>query len=169
MEHLISLCLGVLGRILGTEIEAWAPIVSKRLIDRAIQRLPELERERFREEWFAHLEECPGSLSKLLHALGCVRGAGEIYVFPRIKLNRENSTSAKETGAIILFVKIVQNILSIKPSSEEDAKAELKALKRKLDALELEISSLQHTIGRPPFTYILSRLNSVIYTFVKHR
>ncbi|TGQ32382.1 hypothetical protein [Mesorhizobium sp. M00.F.Ca.ET.216.01.1.1] len=41
------------------------------LIRTAAGRLAREERERFREEWMAHLDECYGKLAMLRHALGC--------------------------------------------------------------------------------------------------
>ncbi len=75
MEHLTGLALGILGKLIGTEIEAWVPVIARRLIERAILQLPAPQQERFREEWFSHLEECPGNLGKLTHSIGCVYGA----------------------------------------------------------------------------------------------
>lgn len=37
---------------------------------RAVEKLPDVEQERFSEEWRAHLDEVPGDLGKLLTALG---------------------------------------------------------------------------------------------------
>lgn len=75
MEYLMSLFLGVMAKLLGNEIEAWIPVVSERIIEGAIRKLPENQQERLREEWRAHLEECPGHFAKLWHAIGCLRGA----------------------------------------------------------------------------------------------
>lgn len=43
---------------------------SKWLVEQATKRLLSPERERYREEWLADLEEQPGIFSKLLHAIG---------------------------------------------------------------------------------------------------
>jgi hypothetical protein len=48
------------------------------LVDRIASRIPDLERDRYREEWHAHIDECPGSLGKLWHVAGCARAAGLI-------------------------------------------------------------------------------------------
>jgi hypothetical protein len=46
------------------EIQDWMPLLARRIIDRAVSHLPEHEQERYREEWYAHLDECPGTASK---------------------------------------------------------------------------------------------------------
>jgi hypothetical protein len=72
MEYLVGLILGIVGKIVNNEIEAWAPLISKRIIEKAVRCLPQYEQERFREEWLAHLDECPSSVSRLWHAIGCI-------------------------------------------------------------------------------------------------
>jgi hypothetical protein len=42
------------------------------LVSVSVLRLPDCERDRFREEWLAHLNEVDGAFGKLRHALGCV-------------------------------------------------------------------------------------------------
>lgn len=59
-------------KLLLSEIEAWLPRLACFLIARAVVRLPELERERHREEWLADSNQFPGKLAKLWHALGCL-------------------------------------------------------------------------------------------------
>ena len=54
-----------------TELQDWLPTIARRLVDRAVARLPESERGRYYEEWHAHLSDCPGKLSKICHAIGC--------------------------------------------------------------------------------------------------
>jgi hypothetical protein len=70
--------LGFLGAIMlglvKDEISAWLPRLARWCVCRAADRMP--DRERSREEWLAHLEECPGKLGQLIHAFG-VLGMGE--------------------------------------------------------------------------------------------
>jgi hypothetical protein len=42
-----------------------------RLICSAAKKLPACDCARYREEWLAHLNECPGTVAKLLHATEC--------------------------------------------------------------------------------------------------
>jgi hypothetical protein len=53
------------------EAEDWLPVCSRNIIARAAERLPESQRNRYREEWLAHADELPGPLGKLIHSLGC--------------------------------------------------------------------------------------------------
>lgn len=78
MEHLIDLALAILARLLGAELEVWIPVLSERLIEYAVRRLSDPDRHRYREEWNAHLDECPSMGAKFVHAVGCFIGAGRI-------------------------------------------------------------------------------------------
>ncbi len=88
MELLSSLIMAVLGKFLGTEIEAWVPALAQRLLAKAVQRLPESARERYAEEWAAHLNESPGNLIKILHAIGCLRSAKAIIAASNLAEDR---------------------------------------------------------------------------------
>jgi hypothetical protein len=58
--------------------------VCRRLIDRIVVWLPEQGRERFREEWQAHLDELDSSVGKTSHVVGCA--------FSLVLLSRELRT-----------------------------------------------------------------------------
>jgi hypothetical protein len=73
--YLIDIALGTCGSLLAAEIWSHADPLSRRLIRRAVLRVPEQERARREEEWLAHLEETPGAFRKLFHAIGCWSGA----------------------------------------------------------------------------------------------
>lgn len=60
---------------LADEFKAWMPWIVRRLIQRAVGRLPENQRERFEEEWQSHLDEVPGEIGKLCVALGFLSAA----------------------------------------------------------------------------------------------
>jgi hypothetical protein len=78
VEILIEFLVSMASKLFAAEIGANAPRWSGRLIEHAVGRLPEQERTRYREEWFAHLDETPGALGKLKHALGCVFAARKV-------------------------------------------------------------------------------------------
>jgi hypothetical protein len=67
MEILVSIAvtLGV------TELYAWLPIVGDKLLERAIQRLPETYQERCREDWKANLDSLPNTFIRFIHACSC--------------------------------------------------------------------------------------------------
>ena len=75
MELLIGLVLAVLAALIVEEIHANSTSVARWLILRAVRRLPEQERERFHEEWTAHLNDAETVFRKLWHAIGCVCAA----------------------------------------------------------------------------------------------
>jgi len=65
-----ALAVGVFGRLLGEDLRSWVQWAPSRLLERALRKLPENERERFREEFHADLASWPGDISKLLRAIG---------------------------------------------------------------------------------------------------
>ncbi len=67
---ILSVLIAVACNMLASELYDRAASFAHYLIDRAANRLPSHARERYREEWLAHLNDCPGKLSKLWHALG---------------------------------------------------------------------------------------------------
>ncbi len=70
----IVIVIGILGtalsRQLTDECKAWTPWLIKYFINRAINKLHEEERDRFAEEWLAHVNELPGEVGKIIAALG---------------------------------------------------------------------------------------------------
>lgn len=72
---IFAFVVGVAGNLIANEIYDRAPSIAIWLVDRAASRLPDSERVRYSEEWRAHLEECPGKLGQLCHAISCLLGA----------------------------------------------------------------------------------------------
>jgi hypothetical protein len=78
--HLIAVVLsfigaaiiGVIGHVIAHDFCERAPTLARWLISFATKRLPPANRERYTEEWAAHLAECEGVLAKLGHAIGCL-------------------------------------------------------------------------------------------------
>jgi hypothetical protein len=88
--------LGALAvKLIIAEAQDWIPTLARRLIDHAAGQLPKSEQVRFREEWYSHLDECPGKLSKLWHAIGCAYGARAIAFVvseaPRAQPNQQRT------------------------------------------------------------------------------
>ena len=68
---MIGLAAGsILGNIIASEIYDTAPAAARWLIQRAVARLPEDERNRYQEEWLSHINEYSGNLTKIYHAIG---------------------------------------------------------------------------------------------------
>jgi hypothetical protein len=78
--------LGVAGAILilvtargvGDDVKEWLPWITQRLVERAVSQVPEKERDRFEEEWWAHINELPGNLAKVYAAWGCLSASKAI-------------------------------------------------------------------------------------------
>jgi hypothetical protein len=93
MGYLIDIAAGAASRIIAGEIGAHIEPFARWNIIKAAERLPVESRDRFREEWLAHLDETPGTLRKLWHAAGCRWGAikvGEVLQQQRIRLVTED-------------------------------------------------------------------------------
>lgn len=67
-----------LSRVVTDEFKAWIPWIIQRVIRRAIVHLPLVQRERFAEEWQAHVNDVPGDIGKLRVALGFLTAARKI-------------------------------------------------------------------------------------------
>jgi hypothetical protein len=56
-------------KVIADDAREWTPWVTRRLLDIAVRRLPEGQRERYAEEWAAHLAEVPGVVGKIAVSL----------------------------------------------------------------------------------------------------
>lgn len=69
----------IVGRLLGDEIRDWTPKVVELLISSALTLLPDRAiQDRYREEWLSHINETPGTVSKLATAVGFIFAARKI-------------------------------------------------------------------------------------------
>jgi hypothetical protein len=75
---IISVVTAALSRLLADECKAWVPCFVKWIIRRATSKLPEDQRERYKEEWTSHIGETPGDIGKIATALDFVRAAKRI-------------------------------------------------------------------------------------------
>ena len=66
-------------RLVADDAKEWLSWITSRLIERAVSRLPESERERYEQEWWGHVNEWPGQLGQDL------RG---IWLPARVKVHR---------------------------------------------------------------------------------
>jgi lipopolysaccharide/colanic/teichoic acid biosynthesis glycosyltransferase len=73
--------LTVLLGLLAYEAKAWFPRAVEALISVAVRRLPKRQRDRFREEWRAHINDTPGAVLRLWQAFGFIIASGRM--FPR--------------------------------------------------------------------------------------
>jgi hypothetical protein len=102
---LLSIAGAVAFRLVCTELQDWIPVLSRRVIDYSVRSLPHQIRNRYREEWYAHLRECPGKLVGLWHAFGCVFGARRL-ARERVNLvGEQDKTSVSE-----VILKIIDRV-----------------------------------------------------------
>jgi exopolysaccharide production protein ExoY len=69
-----TLILGIIGSVIGRifyeELGGWGPKIASLMLDRAVRSLPRDRRDRYREEWAAHIDSMPTAFSKLLTGFG---------------------------------------------------------------------------------------------------
>ncbi|MEZ5787874.1 MAG: hypothetical protein R3D62_15685 [Xanthobacteraceae bacterium] len=150
MEYLICRCPWRDRELIATELYDRAPSLARWLIACAVGRLPDYERDRYREEWLAHLNECPGKLGQLWHALGCLVSvpglAKQLEQFSEARRGAIHSRTIRAQASpvrlralllvVVLFVsawmvaeiwaisgRVQQLILRIEASSQELARA----------------------------------------------
>jgi hypothetical protein len=76
---------------------------TSRLLDLAVQRLPEDQRARFAEEWASHLNDISGDIGKVVFARGCV-SAAQAYTFPRPReIAAKDLMRVLPAGAFLFF------------------------------------------------------------------
>jgi lipopolysaccharide/colanic/teichoic acid biosynthesis glycosyltransferase len=74
-----AIIIAVAGRLLSDDVKEWLPWITRHLIERAVSRLPENEREKRREEWESDVDEWPGNLAKVYRAWGYLSAAKAIH------------------------------------------------------------------------------------------
>ncbi len=89
MDLIIIVGLGLLGvigavfsKLLADEFKAWAPSLVATIIAAAVRHLPPAKRQRFAEEWEAHVNGVPGDIGKIAVACGCLTAAWKIAAGP---------------------------------------------------------------------------------------
>jgi hypothetical protein len=63
-----SFLVGVIGNLIAAELYDRA--LAQWIVRRAATRLSLNDRERYREEWLSHLEDCDGKITQIMHAVG---------------------------------------------------------------------------------------------------
>lgn len=70
VTFLMMLAVALLAAVFRSEFEAWMPWIAERLRRAAVRALKGPVRDRYDEEWSAHLEETPGYVGKVCAAIG---------------------------------------------------------------------------------------------------
>lgn len=101
-----ALLLSILAALLAYEAEAWFPRFVALLIRTSVSALPKRQRERFREEWQAHVDEIPGAIMKIWHAAGFMIASRRM--FPRWRQSIEFKRSlARGSFAVRATVRLL--------------------------------------------------------------
>jgi len=110
---IIAVIGGLALNILASDLYDRCPRLARWLMERAVARLPADMRDRYREEWEAHLLDCPTKLDQVRHALGVWWGAGRItQMRPREKMRVRISyliagstlTLVGQTGEVVSYI-----------------------------------------------------------------
>lgn len=85
MENLVWAGLGILTivgglflNMLASEAYDWSEKIAEKIVRFASKRTPADQRDRWEEEWLAHLNDTPGKLSKVIYAIGILVAAPSI-------------------------------------------------------------------------------------------
>jgi hypothetical protein len=114
---LIAWIGGVIGaafsRLVANEFKAWTPRLVAAVVQCAIRRLREDQRERYAEEWRSHINETPGEIGKLIVGFGLLLAAWKLSrISPKPRTYRiEEYVSALR--AAILWRRRINKIPSI--------------------------------------------------------
>ena len=101
---ILSIVGAFIAKLAASELRDWIPWIASRMINHAVASLPEAHKERYREEWHSHLDDCPGAIGKLIHACGCVIGQRAIAA----ELSKTASKTALEESAKTLTKKYLK-------------------------------------------------------------
>jgi hypothetical protein len=143
MGYLIDILVGAVSRIVTGELGAHAEPLARLLIERAVKRLPADDRDRFREEWLAHLEETPGTLRKLWHAAGCHFGAAKVAGVVGRQTKRRPVFLIGKEAVEILFASQGDG----PPITPEEFIIMVLTAPEKLEAMHLQVTSSDDELG----------------------
>ncbi|MGO7531689.1 sugar transferase [Rhizobium leguminosarum] len=119
----IIIVSGVLGsafsKILAEEFKAWRPNIVHRLVAVAASLLSDVDRDRYREEWSAHVEEVPGDLGKVFSAIGFLWAAARMSDrrFMALGTKRAMDVGIAVGSLLVLFPPMLVTALAIKLES----------------------------------------------------
>lgn len=71
----LSIIGAIVSNIVANALYDGVPSLSRWLLLKSCRHIPHKYRDRYEEEWLAHLHECAGKLSQLIHAFDCYRAA----------------------------------------------------------------------------------------------
>jgi hypothetical protein len=96
----VGIVAAALSRQLADEFKAWMPWIIGRLVRRAVRKLPDEQQNRYAEEWFAHINEIPGEIGKLIAALGVLSASRSMST--GVTLTKRAATALLTVAAIAI-------------------------------------------------------------------
>ena len=105
-----TIAAAVVSRLLADEAKAWMPRQIEWLVEAAVRRLPIAERDRYWSEWWGHIEQLPGDISKLATAAGYVLAAGRMHA---MLVPRSRRVRVQRAADITLGVALVSASLPL--------------------------------------------------------
>jgi hypothetical protein len=75
---IVAIGVTAVGGLVSDDLREWAPRIGERIVRRAVARLPPEDQERMGEEWRSHINDTPGTLTKLWEAAGCLSASRRI-------------------------------------------------------------------------------------------
>jgi hypothetical protein len=153
------------GHFVAHDLYAAAPKHAKRLLQHAVRTLPEADRDRYAEEWQAHLLECEGVIGKYKHAMECFLIARklrqivqqrttfdphaiEFVFFAKGQMIRKVSMDTTTAYPVLKILEEAQNLNDAVAINEFVPTDEIKALLKKPDVKRDRILEMQAAVER---------------------
>jgi hypothetical protein len=97
----------IAGHFVAHDLYEGAPRYAKRLLKHAVSVLPKADRERYGEEWLAHLHECDGVIGKFRHAIGC------LLVARKLRQIVERRTTLEPSAVEFVFLSKGESVANV--------------------------------------------------------
>src|SRR5260370_35042620 len=110
LSVIAAIFISVAVRVISDDVKEWLPWITRCLIERAVSRLPEGDRGRTEEEWWSHVNERPGGLSKIYVAYGYLSASKSI---DKIVRSGESPPVAELESSASGTLKIVGNTIQV--------------------------------------------------------
>jgi hypothetical protein len=97
---ILALAGAIGSKVIDEDIRAWIPWLTNRLIVYAVAQLPPDQCERYEEEWRAHLNEVPGTIGKVIVAIGFLHASRVLLRVPTESVDFEEPTMEEILAAV---------------------------------------------------------------------
>ena len=151
----LAVLAALLQSIIVAEVEAWMPALVRAIIRFAVGRLPQIQRERFEEEWQGHINEVPGSLGKAVVAVGFLIAAYDVsWNDRRNRLLGDSVQRLAQLDEVLCATVRVVNLIQSREdfASRESVRPNLNVLRSCLNELQGMRTRLETRIATTPGT-----------------